>query len=47
MERQCKGYGMPKITGITGSRENLGHDDGIKEPYLGPSRQESITNEWW
>ena len=39
IERQCKKYGMPKITiGITGWKENLGHDDGIKEPYWGPSR---------
>ena len=32
--KECTGCGMPKITlEITGLGENLGRDDGIKEPY--------------
>ena len=36
--KECTGWVMPKITlEITGLGKNLGWDDGIKEPYLGPS----------
>ena len=32
------GRGLPKITlGMTGLRGNVGRDDGIEEPFWGPS----------